>query len=521
MSSYSVHGKRSRTQKVTRGRNTFVPRLEVLESRDLLSTFTVTNNSGDVNTAGSLPWAVQQSNATAGHNTIDFNIPGSGGQVINLSAIQYISNPVTIDGTSQPGYNGTPLISVQGNSGISTLFFVTAGSAGTTIEGLDMYNFTSNAITLIAGSNGDLIQNNWMGFYINPSGQVQLNSALGYSFTSEIGIQTSNNTVRNNVMSGVYNAVSIGEDPAKPWTGTVYSGNSITSNLMGTNPSGTSAQGYGNQSDAIFLGSGSQGNFLGPNNVMSGALHGIEINAPSVIGNVIFKNKIGTDVTGSYAIPNSADGIDLTNGAHGNTIGGPFGGNIISGNNSVGINLGVPGDGLSNNNFVQGNIIGLNGSQTAVIGTGNYGISINSGSSGNNVQGNVIAGAAQAGVLLQQASANNVSSNWIGESSGGTGFANGKLGISVVQESDYNTILGNFFGSFSLGTIYVDLSSVGNNVSGAGGSSNPLTQLIQEIVSFEQNLLNNILPALEQLIQNVVRIEQQIIHEVLHALSTI
>jgi hypothetical protein len=520
MSSYSVHSKRLRTKASTSCGKNFVPRLEVLESRDLLSTFTVTNTSSDVNTSGSLPWAVQQSNATPGHNTIDFNIPGSGVQVINLNAIQYISNPVTIDGTSQPGYNGTPLISVQGNSSVSTLFFVTSGSAGSIIEGLDMYNFTANAITLIAGSNGDLIQNNWMGFYINPSGQVQLNSALGYQFTSDIGIQTSGNTVRNNVMSGVYNAVSIGEDPAKPWSGIVYSGNSITANFIGTDPSGTTAQGYGNQSDAIFLGSGCQGNFLGPNNVMSGALHGIEINAPSVTGNVIFQNKIGTDVSGNHAIPNT-DGIDLTNGAHGNTIGGPFGGNIISGNSSVGINLGVPGDGVSNNNFVQGNIIGLNGSQTAEIGAGNYGVSINSGSTGNNVQGNVIAGASLAGVLLQQASANNVSNNWIGESSGGTGFPNGKLGISVVQGSDNNTILGNFFGSFSQGTIFVDLSSIGNNISGANTSSNPLTQIIQEIVSFEENLLNDVLPALEQLLQNVVRIEQQIMQEVLHALSTI
>lgn len=519
MSSFSVHGKRTRSKTSAGRRSTVVPRLEILESRDLLSTFTVTNTSGDVNTSGSLPWAIQQSNATPGLNAINFNIPGAGGHVINLNSIQYISNPVAINGTSQPGYNGTPLISVQGNSSVSTLFFVTAGSAGSTIEGLDMYNFTSNAITLIAGSNGDLIQNNWMGFYINPSNQVQLNSALGYNYTSEIGIQTSNNTVRNNVMSGVYNAVSIGEDPSKTWTGTVYSGNSIASNFIGTNPSGTSAQGYGNQSDAIFLGSGSEGNFLGPSNVMSGGLHGIEMNAPSVSGNVVFKNNIGTDVNGSYAIPNT-DGIDIANGGHGNTIGGPFGGNVISGNSGVGINLGVPGFGLANNNFVQGNIIGLNGSQTAAIGTGNYGISINSGSSGNSVQGNVIAAAASAGVLLQQASANNVSNNWIGESSGGTAFAN-RLGISVVQESDYNTILGNFFGPNGVGNIYIDLTSVGNNTGGLGGTSsatNAVEQFIQEIVSLEANILNNVLPALEALIQNILRVEQQIIQDVLHSL---
>lgn len=514
MSLFSFRGKSSRTKKSTHEKNTFVPRLEALESRDLLSTFAVTNTSGDVNTSGSLPWAIQQSNGTPGLNTINFNIPGSGTQVINLNSVQYISNPVVINGMSQPGYSGKPLISVQGNSSVSTLFFVTTGSTGSTIEGLDMYNFTANAITLIAGSSGDTIQNNWMGFYQSPTGQVLLNSALGYTFTGAIGIQSNNNLIRNNVMNGTYNAVSIGEDPAKPWSGTVYSGNSIANNFIGTDPTGATSQNYGNQSDAIFLGSGSQGNFLGPSNVMSGGLHGIEIYAPTATGNVIFKNDIGTDATGSYAIPNS-DGIDIGNGAYGNTIGGAFGGNLISGNSGAGINLGVPGFGLANNNWVQGNILGLNGSQTGVIGNG-YGISINSGSSGNNVQNNVIAGSSQAGVLLQQASANNVSNNWIGESASGAGFAN-HLGISVVQNSDYNTLVGNFFGVNTIGNIYIDLSSIGNNTGGATGG-NAISQLIQEFVAFEQNLLNNILPQLEALIQNYLKMEQQLIQQILKSL---
>jgi len=521
MSFFSFHGKRSGSKKSVGGKTTFVPRLEVLESRELLATFVVTNTSSDVNTSGSLPWAVQQSNGTPGQNTINFNIPGSGVQIINLNSVEYISNPVVINGTSQPGYNGTPLISVQGNSSVPVLFFVTAGSAGSTIEGLDMYNFTGNAITLIDGSSGDWIQNNWIGFYLDPTtGQVSLNSALGYSDTGAIGIQSSNNTIRNNVMSGVYNAVSIGEDPSQTWSGTVYSGNSIADNFFGTNPSGTTAQNYGNQSDAIFLGSGSQGNFLGPSNVMSGGLHGIEFYAPTATGNIVFQNYIGTDVTGNYAIPN-VDGIDIGDGAYGNTIGGAFGGNVISGNSGVGINLGVPGYGLGNNNWVQGNIIGLNASQTAAIGAGNYGVSINSGSSGNIVQGNVIAGATLAGVLLQQASANNVSGNWIGESSSGVGFANGQLGVSVVQESDYNTILGNIFGLNGAGTIYIDPTSVGNNIGSASSASNLVAQLVQEVVSFEQNLLNDILPTLSQLLQNIATEEQQIVQDILNALSHI
>ena len=61
---------------------------------------------------GSLRQAILDSNtATGGTNTIDFAIPGRGVQTIApLSPLPAITNPVLIDGTSQPGYAGTPLI---------------------------------------------------------------------------------------------------------------------------------------------------------------------------------------------------------------------------------------------------------------------------------------------------------------------------------------------------------------------------------------------------------------------------
>jgi hypothetical protein len=79
------------------------PRLEVMEDRTLLSTFTVTRNTDSG--PGSLRQAILDSNAATGvTNTIDFDIPGPGEPTIApVSPLPMITNPVWIDGFSQPG----------------------------------------------------------------------------------------------------------------------------------------------------------------------------------------------------------------------------------------------------------------------------------------------------------------------------------------------------------------------------------------------------------------------------------
>src|SRR5262245_6834328 len=64
--------------------------------------------------AGSLRQAMTNANAHAGTDTIEFNIPGSGVHTIDVPTTQLpsITSPVVIDGTTQPGYAGTPLIEI-------------------------------------------------------------------------------------------------------------------------------------------------------------------------------------------------------------------------------------------------------------------------------------------------------------------------------------------------------------------------------------------------------------------------
>jgi hypothetical protein len=98
-SSASPHGWRQRARP---------PRLEALEDRTALSVFAVTNvaDAGP----GSLRQAILDSNADAGPDTITFQIGGGGVQTIRpTSQLPALTNPVVIDGTSQPGHAGAPL----------------------------------------------------------------------------------------------------------------------------------------------------------------------------------------------------------------------------------------------------------------------------------------------------------------------------------------------------------------------------------------------------------------------------
>src|SRR5208282_3227014 len=73
------------------------------------ATFTVTNT--DSAGLGALSAAIASANVTSGSNFIFFSIPGGGVQSI-AGTPPKITGEITIDGTTQPGYAGTPLIEI-------------------------------------------------------------------------------------------------------------------------------------------------------------------------------------------------------------------------------------------------------------------------------------------------------------------------------------------------------------------------------------------------------------------------
>ena len=101
-----------------RARHQWRGTVELLEQKQLLTTFSVTNYGSDLNTPNTLAWAITQSNLNPGQDVIDFNLGGGGLKTITLTTeLPPITDFVMIDGTTQPGYNPadmTPVIQISG-----------------------------------------------------------------------------------------------------------------------------------------------------------------------------------------------------------------------------------------------------------------------------------------------------------------------------------------------------------------------------------------------------------------------
>ncbi len=93
---------------------------------------------------GSLRQAILDANTVTGQTvTIDFAIPGSGVQTIELaSPLPAITASVSIDGSSQPEFAGTPLIALGGES-----TDVTIADGNLTIRGLSLSQVAIDAST--------------------------------------------------------------------------------------------------------------------------------------------------------------------------------------------------------------------------------------------------------------------------------------------------------------------------------------------------------------------------------------
>jgi parallel beta-helix repeat protein len=164
--------------------------------------------------------------------------------------------------------------------------------------------------------------------------------------------------------------------------------NTVSGNYIGTDIYGTSP--IGNVESGITIGWYAQYNVIGgatpgERNIISGnSGDGVLIMGTLAISNTISGNYIGTDASGTGALPNADDGIEITDGASYNVIGGDTPGerNIISGNGFQGVT--IDGSGTMSNT-VSGNYIGTDASGTADLGNTSDGVYISDGAQNNTV----------------------------------------------------------------------------------------------------------------------------------------
>jgi CSLREA domain-containing protein len=345
----------------------------------------VVNNTGDAvdsnigngvcATAGgvcTLRAAIQEANALAGANTINFSIAGAGPHIIApSSALPAISSPVLVDGASEPDFftNGNrPIVVLAGtNAGFTdTGLVLAAGSSGSTIRGLLIRHWGGDAIEIQAGSSNNLIVGNYLGRLTH----------IG----TDSGVGTEN-----------------------AWEGiTIYGANNMIGGLTPADRNVISGNGDG----------------------------GFWIEGASATGNRIIGNYIGVAADGTTALANGASGIYFLGGASNNIVGGvtPADRNVISGNAGDGIAID------SSNNMIQGNYIGVAADGSSALGNGDAGVFITNSSDhtiGGSVAGagNVIANNAD-GVAITGGGVASIRNRILGNSI----YANVFLGIDLGND---------------------------------------------------------------------------------------
>jgi hypothetical protein len=225
--------------------------------------------------------------------------------------------------------------------------------------------------------------------------------------------------------------------------GQYATGNEILGNCLGI-PDQTSFEG-GNRGSGVFISLGASDNTIGGDtpaerNIISGNdLDGVSIHGPNSTGNIVSGNFIGTDQTGTIAVPNTMNGVRIYGEAHDNTIGGALNGqgNLISANTQNGVLI----YNATSNNVVK-NYIGVDVSGTQDLGNDASGIRVEDEASDNFINGNLISGNDTTGVRIVDLSIGNiVSSNYIGTDASGT-FPLGNNGSGIYVASDFTTIGG-------------------------------------------------------------------------------
>ncbi len=151
------------------------------------ATFTVTTTADSG--AGSLRQAITDANGAAGPHTIAFSIAGPGTQTIALATdlpTMNVGAGLTIDGTTQPGFAGTPLIEIHRGSTIGSIGLRFLGTPAT-VKALAI-NRCGTAIDSESGGGLTLLGSR---IGTDPAGTVALANAQGLALING----TANNTI--------------------------------------------------------------------------------------------------------------------------------------------------------------------------------------------------------------------------------------------------------------------------------------------------------------------------------------
>lgn len=268
-------------------------------------------------------------NTIGGSTTADRNIV-SGNNHIGIRVAQgnyniIKGNYVGLNRTGNAALRNYDGISIEGASQYNYIGGTTIGErnyvSGNVAYGIPIFG---------AGCNFNVISGNYIGTDI--TGEIGIPNTYGVLFDdgASYNVLGGSSVNNRNIISGnsgygvfIYN-MGTQKDTVK-------------NNYIGTNPSGTIAVPNGN---GIVVDGPTYLHTI-DNNVISGnRQQGIAIHITGSDSNIVIRNKIGTDYTGTLPIPNLFDGIRIGEGPRYNIIGmAPDKGNIIAFNGGNGITI--------------------------------------------------------------------------------------------------------------------------------------------------------------------------------------
>ena len=414
--------------------------------------------------------------------------PGYSNGVFNIHLTGHLpplaNNAMVIDGSTQPGFTGKPLIVVDGSQIIPETFTSNSGlliySSSNQVKNISFQGFNWNGLTLeYADATNNTIAGCWLGLDDTGTNTAPnaLQGILIFDGASGNFVGGTNALARNVLSGNTQYGVLI--------SGTNTAGNVILGNYIGTDAGGSLM--VSNALGGVFLAAGTSHNNIGgtnagAGNVISGNLgNGILIRGSNVVNNTVLGNYIGTDATGMNALPNTVAGVTIDTGSSSNLIGGTVAGarNVISGNilnYDYGVIIAGPG---TSGNLVEGNYIGL-GSNGVTAVPNYFGMMCSGGATTNTFGGtvagarNIISGNSSYGMMVKDSgtSGNVVEGNYVGLDANGVTAVPNYFGVIVYNGATNNLIGGtsagaaNFVSGNYYGVYITDPGTSGNFVEG-------------------------------------------------------
>jgi hypothetical protein len=377
------------------------------------------------------------------------------------------------------GGNGVDLRGAGTDGNVLRGNFIGISSAGTfaqanAFNGIAIWQGASNNMVggIASGDRNVISGNTQNGVWISGTGTVS-NTILGNFIGTRAdgmgpvgngfsGVAVANgaqNTRVGDAVAGAGNLISGNQQNGIYLNGAGTSNTQVLGNLIGPNALGSAVIGQLQNGVVINQGASSNaignGAALGRNLISGNALDGVLIADAATVSNTVRGNYIGANLSGTAALPNGQHGVELTNGAHDNRIGGnrlTGQGNLLSGNANHGVVIHYE----AHHNTISGNLIGPDATGTYSLGNHPFGgIDIAEGAQFNIIgglipgEGNLISGNQTDGIalfsnLVTGTTDNQIAGNVIGANLTGTAaLPNGGPGVSVVSGSSRTLVTSN------------------------------------------------------------------------------